>query len=89
MEGMQEHTITPRAARNNGQRGIKQEGGHWKQGRPHPHEPQEWQGQGHHPDQTRTVKLESKETPFCYWNQDALSRWLGPENLGLALVEGV
>ena len=27
MEGMQEHTVTPRAARNTGQRGIKQEGG--------------------------------------------------------------
>ena len=33
--------------------------------------------------------MESKETAFCYWNQDALSRWLGPENLGWALVEGV
>ena len=54
-----------------------------------PHEPQEWQGQGHYPDQTRTVKSELKETPFCYWNQDALSHWLGPENLGWALVDGV
>ena len=89
MEGMQEHTVTPRASRNTGQRGVKQEGGHWKQGRPHPHEPQEWQGQVCHPDQTHTVKSESKETPFCYWNQDALSRWLDPENLGWALVEGV
>ena len=41
------------------------------------------------PNQTRTVKSESKETPFCYWNQDALSHWLGPKNLGWALVEGV
>ena len=89
MEGLQEHTVTPRAAGNTGQRSVKQEGGHWKQGRLHPHEPEEWQGEGHHPDQTRTVKSESEETPFCYWNQDALSRWLGPENLGWALVEGV
>ena len=89
MEGMQEHTVTPRAARNTGQRGIKQEGGCWKQGRPCLHEPQEWQGQGCHPNQTRTVKSELKETPFRYWNQDALSHWLGPENLGWALVEGV
>ena len=89
MEGMEEHTVTPRAARDTGQRGIKQERGHWKQGRPHPHEPQEWQGQGCHPDQTHTVKSESKDTPFRYWNQDALSHWLGPENLGWALVEGI
>ena len=89
MEGMQEHTVTNRAARDTGQRGVKQEGGHWKQGRPCPHEPQEWQGQGRHPDQTRTVKSESKDTPFRYWNQDALSCWLGPENLGWALVEGI
>ena len=41
------------------------------------------------PNQTRTVKSESKETPFRYWNQDALSRWLGCENLGWALVKGV
>ena len=88
MEGMQEHKITPRAVRNTAQRGVKQEGGHWKQGRLCPHEPQEQQGQGRHPDQTHTVKLESKETPFCYWNQDTLSDWLGPENLGWALVEG-
>ena len=89
MEGMQEHTVTPRASRNTGQRGVKQEGEHWKQGRPCPHEPQEWQGQGRHPDQTHTVKSESKETPFRYWNQDALFRCLGPKNLGWALVEGV
>ena len=68
---------------------TKQEGGHWKQGRPHPHEPQEWQGQSRHPDQARTVKLESKDTPFHFWNQDTLSCWLGPENLGWALVEGI
>ena len=55
----------------------------------YPHESQEWQGQGCHPDQTCTVKSESKETPFRYWNQDALSHWLGPKNLGWALVEGV
>ena len=63
--------------------------GHWKQGRPHSHEYQEWQGKGHNPNQTRTVKPESKETSFRYWNQDALSRWLGPENLGWALVDGI
>ena len=89
MEGLQEDTVTPRAAGNTGQGSIKQDGGHWKQGRLCPHEPQEWQGQGRYPDQARTVKSESKETPFHYWNQDALSHWLGPENLGWALVNGV
>ena len=89
MEGLQEDTVTPRAAGNTGQESVKQDGGHWKQGRPCPHEPQEWQGQGHYPNQARTVKSESKETPLHYWNQDALSCWLGPENLGWALVDGV
>ena len=54
-----------------------------------PHEPQEWQGKGHHASQTHPVKPEPNETPFRYWNQDALSHWLGPENLGWALVDGV
>ena len=35
------------------------------------------------------MKPESKETPFRYWNQDALSCWLIPENLGWALVDGI
>ena len=89
MEGLQEDTVTPRAAGNTGQGSVQQDGGHWKQGRLCPNEPQEWQGQGRYPDQARTVKSESKETPFRYWNQDALSHWLGPKNLGWALVDRV
>ena len=27
--------------------------------------------------------------PYRYWNEDALSRWLGPENLGWAILDGV
>ena len=54
-----------------------------------PHESQEWQGKGCYPNQTCTVKSKSKETPFHYWKQDALSHWLGPENLGWALVNGI
>ena len=27
--------------------------------------------------------------PYKYWNEDALSRWLGPENLGWAILDGV
>ena len=68
---------------------LNRMGGHWKQGRPCHNEPQKWQGEGRHPDQTCPVKPESKETPFCYWNQDALSCWLGPENLSWALVDGI
>ena len=28
-------------------------------------------------------------SPYKYWNEDALSRWLGPENLGWAILDGV
>ena len=89
MEGKQEHTVTPRVAGYTGQRSVKQEGGCRKQGRLCPHESQEWQGQSHCSDQAHTVKPKSEETPFRYWNQDALSCWLGPENLGWALVDGI
>ena len=63
--------------------------GCWKQGRLHPHDSQEWQGKGRHPNQTCSVKPESKSNPFRYWNQNTLSHWLGPKNLGWALVDGI
>ena len=28
-------------------------------------------------------------SPYKYWNEDALSRWLGMENLGWAILEGI
>ena len=28
-------------------------------------------------------------SPYKYWNEDALSRWLGPENLGWAILDGI
>ena len=28
-------------------------------------------------------------SPYKYWNEDALSRWLGPKNLGWAILDGV
>ena len=49
MEGMQEDSTTPGVARNTGQGSVKPNGGCWKQGRLCPHEPQEWQVEGHHP----------------------------------------
>ena len=89
MEGLQETTLTPRVTRHTGQGTIKQGGRHWRQGRLCPHESQEWQREGCHASQTHPVKPEPNETPFHYWNQDTLSHWLGPENLGWALVDGV
>ena len=44
MEGMQEHTITPRAARNTGQRGVKQEGGAGSKGGHAPMNPRNGKG---------------------------------------------
>ena len=28
-------------------------------------------------------------SPYKYWNEDALSRWLGTENLGWAILDGI
>ena len=28
-------------------------------------------------------------SPYKFWNEDALSRWLGPENLGWAILDSV
>ena len=44
MEGMQEHTITSRAARDTGQRGIKQEGGTGSKGGHTPMNPRNGKG---------------------------------------------
>ena len=39
---------------------------------------------------SRPVDNASTEgSPYKYWNEDALSRWLGPENLGWAILDGV
>ena len=29
------------------------------------------------------------DSPYKYWNEDALSRWLGLENLGWAILDGI
>ena len=44
MEGMQEHTVTPRAAGNTGQRSIKQEGGAGNKGGHVPMNPRNGKG---------------------------------------------
>ena len=33
--------------------------------------------------------VSTEGSPYKYWNEDALSRWLGPENLGWAIFDGV
>ena len=39
---------------------------------------------------SRPVDKESAESsPYKYWNEDALSRWLGLENLGWAILDGI
>ena len=38
----------------------------------------------------RPVDKESAgSSPYKYWNEDTLSRWLGPENLGWAILDGI
>ena len=33
--------------------------------------------------------MSTEGSPYKYWNEDALSRWLCPENLGWAILDGV
>ena len=72
------------------QRGFKPERERWRQGSPRP-PTKEGQRQARGPEAPRqepSMKQTTPQTPFRYWNQDALSRWLGPENLGWAQIDG-
>ena len=54
-----------------------------------PTEEGQWQARGPEaPRQEPPIKQTAPQTPFRYWNQDALSHWLGPENLGWAQIDG-
>ena len=90
LERMHQITTTAWIARDTRPRGFKPKRGHWRQGRPcPPTEEGERQTRGPKaPRQEPPVEGTSHKTPFCYWNQDALSRWLGPENLGWAQIDG-
>ena len=69
---------------------VKPERGRRGQGTPCPPE-QEGERQARGPKapcQKPPVRGDPPKAPFRYWNQDALSRWLGPENLGWAQVDG-
>ena len=65
--------------------------GHGDEGRPRPYtisgsQPGTTSGTRH----SRPVDNVSTEgSPYKYWNKDALSRWLGQENLGWAILDGV
>ena len=70
---------------------FKPSRGHGDEGRPRPYtvsgsQPGTASGARH----PRPVDNASTEgSPYKYWNEDALSRWLGPENLGWAILDGV
>ena len=65
--------------------------GHGDEGRPCPYTVSGSQpGAASGARRSRPVDNASTEgSPYKYWNEDALSRWLGPENLGWAILDGV
>ena len=71
--------------------GFKPSRGHGDEGRPHP-----YTISGNHSGtapgarRSRPVDEESAgASPYKYWNEDALFRWLGMENLGWAILNGI
>ena len=79
-----------------GKRGAEKEGfkpprGHGSEGRPHPYTASGSQpGSASGIQGPRTVdNVSTGGSPYKYWNEDALSRWLVPENLGWASLDGV
>ena len=77
-------------------RGVEKEGfkpprGCGSEGRPHP-----YTTSGSQPGSASGVRgpcpvddVSTGGSPYKYWNEDTLSRWLGPENLGWAILDGV
>ena len=70
---------------------FKPSRGHGDEGRPRPYtvsgsQPGTASGAQHpYP----VDKASTEGSPYKYWKEDALSRWLGPENLGWAILDGV
>ena len=71
--------------------GFKPQRGHGSEGRPCP-----YTTSGSQPGNTSGVQgpcpvdnVSTGGSPYKYWNEDALSRWLGPENLGWAILDSV
>ena len=63
MEGMQEHTVTPRAARNTGQRGNKQEGGTGNKGGRTPMNPRNSKGKVATPTKPAQLNQNQRKLP--------------------------
>ena len=82
---------TRQRARRAEEKVFKPQGGHGRKGRPHPYtlsgsQPGATPGaKGPHP----VDNASAGGSPYKYWNEDALSRWLGPENLGWAILDGI
>ena len=70
---------------------FKPQRGHGSEGRPRPYtlsrsQPSAAPGtRGPYP----VDDASSGGSPYKYWNEDALSRWLGLENLGWAILDGI
>ena len=70
---------------------FKPQGGYGSKGRPHPYTLSGSQpgatpdARGPHP----VDDVSAGGSPYKYWNEDALSRWLGPENLGWVILDGI
>ena len=71
--------------------GFKPQRGHGNEGRPCP-----YAASGIQPDVDsgiqRPCPVDGESTgasPYRFWNKDALSRWLGMENLGWAILDGI
>ena len=70
---------------------FKPQGGHGSKGRPHPYTISRSQS-GTTPDTRGPCPVDNASaggSPYKYWNEHALSRWLGPENLGWAIPDGI
>ena len=70
---------------------FKLHGGHGSKGRPCPYTLSGSQP-GATPGARGTCPIDDVSaggSPYKYWNEDALSRWLDPENLGWAILDGV
>ena len=71
--------------------GFKPSRGHRDEGRPCPYTVSRNQSSAAPGTRcSRPVDEESAgASPYKYWNEDALSRWLGTENLGWAILDGI
>ena len=70
---------------------FKPQGGHESEGRPCPYTLSRSQP-GTAPGTRGPCPVDDASaggSPYKYWNEDTLSRWLGPENLGWAILDGI